>query len=45
MIPYMLKRITTRRAALDEFEEQLAKELAEVRAGRDELAVVERGGR
>ncbi|MFD7342511.1 hypothetical protein ACFV98_42160 [Streptomyces violascens] len=43
--PELLKRITTRRAALDELEEQLAKEPAQVRAERDELAVVARGGR
>ncbi|WP_405563097.1 transposase family protein [Streptomyces phaeochromogenes] len=34
--------ITARRAELDELEEQLAKQLAEVRAERDELAVAER---
>ncbi|MEU0112148.1 hypothetical protein ABZ137_00020 [Streptomyces bobili] len=32
------ERITTRRAELDELEEQLAKQLAEVRDERDELA-------
>ncbi|MEV5283196.1 hypothetical protein [Streptomyces sp. NPDC052811] len=40
--PELLERITTRRAELDELEEQLAKQLAEVRAERDELAVAER---
>lgn len=40
--PELLERITARRAELDEFEEQLAKQLAEVRAERDELAVAER---
>ncbi|MFG2628140.1 hypothetical protein [Streptomyces sp. NPDC048473] len=39
--PEMLERITARRAELDELEEQLAKQLAEVRAERDELAVAE----
>ncbi|QHA09330.1 hypothetical protein GQF42_00455 [Streptomyces broussonetiae] len=38
----MLERITARCAELDEIEEQLAKQLAEVRAERDELAVAER---
>ncbi|KJY42401.1 hypothetical protein VR41_07985 [Streptomyces sp. NRRL B-1568] len=38
----MLERITVRRAELDELEEQLAKQLAEVRAERDDLAVAER---
>ncbi|MEF9886913.1 hypothetical protein [Streptomyces sp. P9-A4] len=42
MDPEVLKRITARRAELDELEEQLAKQLAEVRAERDELAVAER---
>ncbi|MFF8932405.1 hypothetical protein ACF1AO_34650 [Streptomyces longwoodensis] len=42
--PEMLERITARRAELDELEEQLARQLAEVRAERDELAVAERGG-
>ncbi|MFF1461412.1 hypothetical protein [Streptomyces sp. NPDC058330] len=40
--PELLERITARRAELDEREELLAKELAEVRAERDELAVAER---
>ncbi|MEV0299551.1 hypothetical protein [Streptomyces prasinus] len=40
--PELLERITTRRAELDELEKQLAKELAEVRVERDELAVAER---
>ncbi|MCA6091423.1 hypothetical protein LE181_04460 [Streptomyces sp. SCA3-4] len=40
--PELLERITARRAELDEFEEQLARQLAEVRAERDELAVAER---
>ncbi|MGW7613510.1 hypothetical protein ACWGKW_40990 [Streptomyces sp. NPDC054766] len=38
----MLERITARRAELDELEEQPAKQLAEVRDERDELAVAER---
>ncbi|MTE17646.1 hypothetical protein F0L17_00545 [Streptomyces sp. TRM43335] len=38
----MLERITARRAEPDELEEQLAKQLTEVRAERDELAVAER---
>ncbi|WP_265566999.1 hypothetical protein [Streptomyces hygroscopicus] len=42
MDPELLERITARRAELDEIEEQLAKQLAEVRAERDELAVAER---
>ncbi|RPE26677.1 hypothetical protein EDD90_10974 [Streptomyces sp. Ag109_O5-1] len=42
MDPELLKRITARRAELDELEEQLAKELADVRAERDGLAVAER---
>ncbi|MEU4896132.1 hypothetical protein AB0B12_25775 [Streptomyces sp. NPDC044780] len=40
--PELLKRITARRAELDELEKQLAKQLAEVRAERDELAIAER---
>ncbi|MCC3776474.1 hypothetical protein [Streptomyces sp. UNOB3_S3] len=40
--PELPERITARRAELDEFEEQPAKQLAEVRAERDELAVAER---
>jgi len=42
MDPELLERITARRAELDELEEQLAKQLADVRAERDELAVAER---
>ncbi|MFJ1930868.1 MULTISPECIES: hypothetical protein [unclassified Streptomyces] len=42
MDPELLERITARRAELDELEEELAKQLAEVRAERDELAVAER---
>ncbi|MEV5146885.1 hypothetical protein AB0L14_21250 [Streptomyces sp. NPDC052727] len=42
MDPELLERITARRAELDELEEQLAKQLAEVRAERDELAVAGR---
>ncbi|WP_381568716.1 transposase family protein [Streptomyces eurythermus] len=42
MDPELLERITARRAELDELEEQLVKQLAEVRADRDELAVAER---
>ncbi|PSJ30761.1 hypothetical protein B7P34_01405 [Streptosporangium nondiastaticum] len=38
----MLERITARCAELDELEEQMAEQLAEVRAERDELAVAER---
>ncbi len=38
--PELLERITARRAELD--EQQLAKQLAEVRAERDDLAVAER---
>ncbi|GHH00172.1 hypothetical protein [Streptomyces rubradiris] len=40
--PELLERITARRAELDELEDQPAKQLAEVRAERDELAVAER---
>ncbi|MFD3505468.1 hypothetical protein [Streptomyces sp. NPDC058678] len=40
--PELLERITAHRAELDELEEQLAKQLAEVRAEQDELAVAER---
>ncbi|MFI6703527.1 hypothetical protein ACIBJC_32040 [Streptomyces sp. NPDC050509] len=40
--PELLERITARRAELDELEELLAKQLAEVRAEQDELAVAER---
>ncbi|GHE13813.1 hypothetical protein [Streptomyces alanosinicus] len=42
MDPELLERITARRAELDELEEQQAKQLVEVRAERDELAVAER---
>ncbi|MER6335022.1 hypothetical protein ABT298_38165 [Streptomyces sp. NPDC001034] len=42
MDPELLERITARRAELDELEEQLAKQLAEARAERDELAIAER---
>ena len=42
MDPELLERITARRAELDEREELLAKELAEVRAERNDLAVAER---
>ncbi|KOY50160.1 hypothetical protein ADK59_38475 [Streptomyces sp. XY332] len=38
----MMERITARRVELDELEERLAKQLAEVRIERDELAVAER---
>ncbi|MYQ50135.1 hypothetical protein GTW41_02330 [Streptomyces sp. SID4941] len=38
----MLERITARRAELDALEKQLAKQLAAVRAERDELAVADR---
>ncbi|WP_176710172.1 hypothetical protein [Streptomyces sp. Wb2n-11] len=40
--PELLERITARRAELDELEEQLARQLAQVRTERDELAVAER---
>lgn len=40
--PESLERIIARRAELDELEEKLAKQLAEVRVERDELAVAER---
>ncbi|WP_327380719.1 hypothetical protein [Streptomyces sp. NBC_01207] len=40
--PELLELITARRTELDELEEQLAEQLAEVRAERDELAVAER---
>jgi hypothetical protein len=36
------ERIAARRAELDELEDQLAQQLEEVRAERDELAVAER---
>jgi hypothetical protein len=36
------ERIAVRRAELDKLEDQLVKQLAEVRAERDELAVAER---
>ncbi|MFH8829022.1 hypothetical protein [Streptomyces lincolnensis] len=42
MDPEVLERITARRAELDGLEEQLVKQLVEVRAERDELAVAER---
>lgn len=42
MDPEVLERIAARRAELDGLEEQLVKQLAEVRAERDELAVAER---
>ncbi|MER5668117.1 hypothetical protein [Streptomyces mirabilis] len=37
--PEVLERIATRRVEVDGLEEQLAKQLKEVRAERDELAV------
>ncbi|GHH87962.1 hypothetical protein [Streptomyces capitiformicae] len=40
--PELLERITARRVELVELEEQLVKQLAEVRTERDELAVAER---
>ncbi|MFF7603122.1 hypothetical protein [Streptomyces mirabilis] len=40
--PVVPERIATRRAELDGLEEQLAKQLEEVRAERDELAVAEK---
>jgi hypothetical protein len=36
------EQIAARRAELDELDDQLAKQLEEVRAERDELAVAER---
>ncbi|MET9148121.1 hypothetical protein [Streptomyces sp. NPDC004042] len=39
--PELLERITARRGELDELEEQPAKQLADVRAERDELAIAE----
>ncbi|MEV5139563.1 hypothetical protein AB0K71_17410 [Streptomyces syringium] len=42
MDPELLERVTARRAELDELEEQLPKQLAEVRAERDEPAVADR---
>ncbi|MCX2924728.1 hypothetical protein [Streptomyces sp. NEAU-W12] len=42
MDPELLQRITARRAEPDELEEQLIKQLAEVRAERAELAVAGR---
>ncbi|MER5778361.1 hypothetical protein ABT144_29535 [Streptomyces sp. NPDC002039] len=42
MDPELLEWITARRADLDELEEQLAKQLVEVPAERNELAVAER---
>ncbi|MFD3809245.1 hypothetical protein ACFWTC_38210, partial [Streptomyces sp. NPDC058619] len=40
--PEVSERIAVRRAELDGLEEQLARQLAEVRAEWDELAVAER---
>jgi hypothetical protein len=40
--PEIAERITARRAELDAAEEQLVKQLGEVRAERDELAVAEK---
>lgn len=40
--PEVHQRITARRAELDELEEQLVKQLSQVRAERDELAVAVR---
>ncbi|WP_206641465.1 hypothetical protein [Nonomuraea polychroma] len=42
MDPEIQERIAARRAELDGLKEQLVKQLAEVRAERDELAVAER---
>ncbi|MEE1769926.1 hypothetical protein PUR34_17660 [Streptomyces sp. JV185] len=42
MDPEVLERIAARRAELDGLEERLVKQLSEVRAERDELAVAER---
>jgi hypothetical protein len=42
MDPEIQERIAARRAELDGLEEQLVKQLAEVRAERDELAVAGR---
>lgn len=41
--PELLERITARRTELDELEEQLAKQLTEIRAERDELAAARPG--
>ncbi|MGW4895855.1 hypothetical protein ACWEQL_26900 [Kitasatospora sp. NPDC004240] len=40
--PEVLERIAARRAELDELEEHLVKQLDEVKAERDELAIAER---
>ncbi|MFI9761108.1 hypothetical protein ACIHFB_24560 [Streptomyces sp. NPDC051963] len=40
--PEVTERIAERRAELDDLEEQLVKQLAEVRAGREDLAATER---
>ncbi|WP_399936753.1 hypothetical protein ACGH52_00815 [Streptomyces sp. BBFR25] len=40
--PELLERITARCTELDELEEQLAEQLAEIRAKGDELAVAEK---
>ncbi|MEU5025054.1 hypothetical protein [Streptomyces milbemycinicus] len=40
--PQVLERVAARRAELDGLEEQLVKQLPEVRSERDELAVAER---
>ncbi|WP_329462068.1 hypothetical protein [Streptomyces sp. NBC_01431] len=40
--PKVTERIAVRRAELDDLEEQLAKQLTEVRGERDELAAAER---
>ncbi|MFJ8255503.1 hypothetical protein [Streptomyces sp. NPDC094466] len=41
LYPELLERITARRVELDQLEKLLAKQLAEVRIERDELAVAE----
>ncbi|WP_020123990.1 hypothetical protein [Streptomyces canus] len=40
--PEVTERIAVRRVELDDLEEQLVKQLAEVRAERDDLAAAER---
>ncbi|MEW5630757.1 hypothetical protein AB1388_30030 [Streptomyces hydrogenans] len=42
MDPEVQERIAVRRAKLDDLEEQLVKQLAEVRAEREDLAAAER---
>ncbi|MFJ8311094.1 MULTISPECIES: hypothetical protein [unclassified Streptomyces] len=42
--PELLERVAARRAELDGLEEQLVKQLEQVRTERDELAVADRPG-